>query len=445
VETFCAEVQNYQAKIGLTDREVHLAQPDPGKQLDTLLELTRIFNSGLDLKAILQRIMECAKAVMGAEASSLLLWDRETRSLVWKSATGQVRDKVLKTFRHPMGTGIAGYVYEHGEPLAISDAYNDARFDPEMDRRTGFKTHSILCVPLKVRDHVLGVAEVINKIGENGIEPFTQEDLHFFVRICDSAAIAVENALLHDQLVREERRKRDLELAKEIQQSFLPRPPKDLDRLRVSLRNQAAQKVGGDFYEFASIGGDRYFFCIGDVSGKGVPAALYMARLLSDLRYLALSEVEPAKVLERVNQRFLEKSVSHMFVTLLAGTVETGSGRLILTNAGHNQPLILSEEDPAQALEVPTQLPLGLSPNVDFQSLETILLPGQSLFLYTDGLTEARNPEGEMLDIEGLRQYLDSQSTRGDRLLENIFAMVEAYEGDQPPMDDQTVFLLERF
>jgi len=417
---------------------------DSERQLATLVELAHLFNSSLDLKVVLNRVMECTKSVMGAEASSLLLLERESGQLQWATATGEVGELVMQTVSHPRGSGIAGWVFDHGEAVRIDDAYEDPRFNPSMDRKTGFRTRSVLCAPLVVRNEVIGVAQTINRKGKDRPGVFTPEDLEFFCRICMSAATAVQNALMHREILRQERQRRDLELAKRIQQSFLPEPPQDLSGFRVSMRNQSALKVGGDFYEFFRVAPEVHFFCIGDVSGKGVPAALLMARLISDLRYVAPEFKDPAHVLSHLNNRLCDQTVTSMFVTLLAGTLDTSNRLLTLACAGHPYPIHIRPGKEAVVFEVSAQPPLGLVKDLPFDHSCLCLEPGESLFLYTDGLIEATNPKRKMLEIEGLASWLSGRHERGVELLDHTFEMVLEHMRGDTTQDDLTALLIDR-
>lgn len=419
-------------------------QNDSEMRLSTLVEMTRLFNSSLDLNTVLNRVMESVKTVMNAEASSLLLVDKETGDLIWTSATGQVGEQVLETKRLAKGIGIAGWAVDHQESLLIEDAYNDSRFNPAMDKKTGFRTCSVICVPFIVRGEVIGVAQAINKKGAEGPSVFTQDDLLFFQHLCDGGAIAIQNAMLHQELLKQDRQKRDLEVAKSIQQSFLPEAPKDLEGYSVAMLNRSAYQVGGDFYEFFPIGGGDYFFCVGDVCGKGVSAALYMARLISDIRYIAPGLRELDAILPVLNSQLCERQYSNMFVTLLAGVLNTEMNVITLTSAGHPLPILLTGAGEARTVKTPSHPPLGLLKRIDFDLCAIRPDPGDGLLLFTDGLPEATSNEGQMLGDEGLIGLLQNRKERGAELIEALFKEIRSYCGGDSSQDDLTSLLIER-
>lgn len=420
------------------------AHNDSELRLSTLVEMTRLFNSSLDLNTVLNRVMESVKTVMRAEASSLLLVDKESGDLIWTSATGQVGEQVLETKRLGKGIGIAGWAVDHQESLLIEDAYNDPRFNPEMDKKTGFRTRSVICVPFIVRGEVIGVSQAINKRGEEGPGVFTRDDLVFFQHLCDGAAIAIQNALLHQEILKQDRQKRDLEVAKSIQQSFLPEPPGNLNGYSVSMLNRSAYQVGGDFYEFFPIGASEYFFCVGDVCGKGVSAALYMARLISDIRYIAPGLRELGAILPVLNSQLCERQYGNLFVTLLAGVLNTEMNVITLTSAGHPLPILLPSKGDPRTVKTPSHPPLGLLKRIDFDLCAIRPEEGDGLLLFTDGLPEAADRQGRMLGEEGVLELLSKREERGNELLEALFKEVLIFSGGDSSQDDLTAVLVER-
>jgi sigma-B regulation protein RsbU (phosphoserine phosphatase) len=412
------------------------------RRLATLIEMVQIFNSSLDLRVVVERVMECAMKAFAAEASSLLLLDHETGDLVWVSAAGEVGEKVLDTGRLPRGAGIAGWVLDNRQPALVRDAYADSRFDPTIDQKTGFRTRSMMCVPLIVRGELVGVAQVINREGQTC---FSDADLEFFRPFCDNAAIAIQNALLHQELIRQERQKQDFELARSIQQSLLSDPPSNLRTYQISVQNRPALHVGGDFYEFFRIGPDDYFFCIGDVAGKGVPAALYMAGLVGDIRYLAIDLKDPAAVLMNLNTQLLDRGSRTIFVTLLAGRLRDGKSELVLCNAGHPPPVRLRRTGGPEMIQVPGQPPLGIVQQSEFRTLRTHLMPGERLLLYTDGMTEVMNRAGQPLGDEGLLAWLAGWDKDGEALITRLFEQVLVQGGVHAKQDDLTAMVIDRF
>ena len=239
------------------------------ERLENLKECFRVsglINSSLELDQVLENIMTTSRSILKADACSMMLVDEKRDELVFEVAQGPVADKLKGGLRISRGQGIAGHVYETGEPLLIENAYEDPRFNREFDRITGYRTQTILCVPLKIKERVIGVSQVINKLdGSN----FNEEDEETLSLLCSNAAIAVENARLHHEILRKQQIEQDLAFATNIQLSFLPQQMPDLQGFRFAAQYQAAQEIGGDFYDFIPLDDNRIGVLIGDVSGKG--------------------------------------------------------------------------------------------------------------------------------------------------------------------------------
>ena len=198
-----------------------------------------------------------------------------------------------------MGRGIAGYVARHLQPLVIPDARSDKRFLGEADKQTGFTTKSLIAVPLVGRGGLIGVAEIINPRHKVS---FSDYDLEIFQTLCGQVAIAIENSIFHKESLEHERHMHELDLASTIQRSFLPESPVfHQGRMVVSAVNIPAKRVGGNLYDFVALGEGLAGVFIGDISGKGISAALYMAKIVSDFRYLAHRGNSPELVLDHLN------------------------------------------------------------------------------------------------------------------------------------------------
>ncbi len=310
------------------------------ERLENLKECFRVsglINSSLQLDEVLENIMTTSRSILKADACSLMLVDEKSDELVFEVAQGPVADKLKGGMRIRRGQGIAGNVHDRGEPLLIENAYADARFNREFDRMTGYRTQTILCVPLKIKERVIGVSQVINKLdGSN----FNEEDKETLGLLCAHAAIAVENARLHHEILRSQQIEQDLVFATSIQLSFLPQEMPKLQGLRFSAHYQPAREIGGDFYDFIPLDDDRIGILIGDVSGKGVAAALFMARFTTDFRVLAIREQDPERLMRRANEIVCAQSCRGMFVTLLYMVLKKNCGDAVYVNAGHLPPII---------------------------------------------------------------------------------------------------------
>jgi sigma-B regulation protein RsbU (phosphoserine phosphatase) len=237
-----------------------------------------------------------------------------------------------------------------------------------------------------------------------------------------------------------------LRVASEIQMRMLPNGIVDLPEsspfaLRAHIR--PAKHVGGDLYDFFWTT-DRLYFCIGDVTGKGVGAALIMAVTKTLFRAHASMQDDPAKVLSAANARLFEETDPSMFVTAFCGFLDLPTGRLLFSNAGHDRPLLLSEGEPSRPLESKAGLPLGVFPKFTYVVEECVMKPADSLFLYTDGITDATNRREERYTLDRLRELIDVSGTTAPwRLVPAVLANVELFAEGMPQVDDLTMLCVQ--
>lgn len=405
-------------------------------RLSTLIEVNGIISSSLNLDQILENVMTISKQVMNADASSLMLIDEKTGELVYQVALGEVGEKLKQEFRLKMGQGIAGTVAEEGKALLIEDVYAHPKFFRGHDEATGYRTKSMIAVPLKVGERITGVAQVINRLDG---KPFDSDDLELFTALCSMAAIAIENAKMHRSLMEKQRLVKDMEFARTVQESFLPQQAPEVQSYQFSAHYTPAQEVGGDFYDFIRLDRGRTGIVIGDVSGKGVPAALYMAKLGSDLRTLAFTEGDPAAALTKLNVLLAERSRRGMFATLLYIELEGGTGRLIMANAGHLPPLIKKADGSVTKLPTAGSAPLGILPTLSFTRQVASLEPGDTVVLYTDGVIEAMNAREELYGYERLESLIAVSPADPDAMKTAIVEDVNRFTGLSPQHDDMTL------
>jgi phosphoserine phosphatase RsbU/P len=410
------------------------------QKLKQCLDVCRLINSTLELGEVLERIMTTSKEIMQADACSLLLVDEATDELVFQVAHGSVGDQLKQGFRLPRGKGIAGHVYETGEPLLIGDAYQDPRFHRDFDQKTGYRTRSILCVPLKIKDRIIGVSQVINRLDGTAFSP---EDCEILTMLNMHAAVAIENARMHKALLRKQQMESDLAFATTVQQSFLPKALPDLPEFKFRAYYQSALEVGGDFYDFILLPGKRLGILIGDVSGKGVASALYMAQLTSELRLRAIQFQDPALLVEKINELLCERSQRGMFVTLLYLVLDVPERTLTYVNAGHLPPLLWNYDlGRFEVIRHGGGPPLGIVSGRRYDSVQLRLASGDCLVLATDGIIEARNPGGEQFGWERLSQAVQAGQTHADLVFNRVLAGLKDFMRGAPQADDITMVVL---
>jgi sigma-B regulation protein RsbU (phosphoserine phosphatase) len=412
-------------------------------RLESLFEVSAIISSELDLKKLLKLVMEKAQTVMEAEASSIILLNETTGKLEWEVALGEVGEQVQQKAVLEPGQGIGGWVVSTGKPLNVSDVSNDPRFYAHTDEITGFKTRSILAVPLKVKDEVIGVAEVLNPIGRSTFDP---DDLDLFTTFSRQVALAIENAKMYRFQLERQKLEQQLEVANSIQQSFMPQhfPTSAEKQFAVWAKNIPARTIGGDFFDFIEFPTDQQLgVIIGDVSGKGIPAALYMARLVSDFRFFSQANNSPAACFTTINNSLVRRSRRGFFVTAIYLLLDVTTGMLSITNGGHLPPLWYQQQDEKVSwLENNVEIPLGISSNIDFSSFQLQLNHGDSIVLYTDGIIEAKNRAGKQFTRERLINCFQKQWEHPRPMIQNILDEIKMFSSGAPQHDDITILAL---
>lgn len=406
---------------------------DLSQALDILATVSQDFAllAALDdtLRHALQRVMD----YMNAEAASIFLLDSSGRELGCPVCLGPVD---VSHVRIQKGQGIVGRAVSTGRVQLVRDVRLDPDFDSSPDHQTGFITRSILCAPLQIKDNILGALEVINKKGGDGL--FDPDDRSLLRALAAMTALAIHNGRMAAALVEQERMQRELELAREIQGRLLPAA--EGGDFPVHGFNLPVSEVSGDFFEHFALADGRVWFGVGDVSGKGMNAALLMAKTISLFRCLGKSESSPGRLLGVLNRELLETSYRGMFVTMAAGLYDPDSDRVVLANAGHQPPLLRDSGGACRELEAEDP-PLGILEGAEFGET-AFALEGAGLYLFTDGLTEARLPAGP-LGVEGVRQAIEALAglPPGDRVAA-LGASLDAAGARRH--DDVTVMLLER-
>lgn len=348
---------------------------------------------GQTLNQAIRRILD----YLDAEAGSIFLLDPHTHQLSCQACAGPLDITGLKL---EVDHGILGRTITSKCLQSVRDVAQDPSFTGLVDAQTGFTTRSILCAPLQIRGEVLGAIEVINKKTANGL--FSHADEQLLVALASLAALAIHNARMAAALVEQERMKKELELAGEIQRSLLPHARDD--DFPIHGLNVPALEVSGDFYHFFELPDGRICFCLGDVSGKGMNASLLMAKTISLFHCLAKTMHQPGALLSAINSEVAETATRGMFVTLVAGIYAPQSQHIIFANAGHQPPLYHDARGGFQEFEAQAP-PIGIFGAVEFPE-QQVSLQGGSFYLFTDGLTEGKQQDGTVLGDEGVRHLI---------------------------------------
>ncbi len=406
------------------------------ERLRTIVEASKLINSSIEADSLFNSILSVARAELGVERGTLYFVDEATQEIWSKVAEGlDVRE-----IRLPMGRGLAGTVAATGEPEILHDAYADPRFDRSTDQATGFRTRSMLCVPIRNRERrVVGVLQLLNK----EIGSFGELDLEFLDAISDHMAIAMENATLHMAIVEKKRMEQELQLGREIQSRLLPKPPGDLRGLSLDARSIPCFEVGGDYFDFLELPGGDLGIAIGDVSGKGVSAALIMSSIQAALRVAAPIEPDLSSLVARLNALLFRMAGGRKYVTFFFGRYSPSTGQLRYVNAGHNPPFLITDGEVVPIDS--TGRPIGILADAGWEERRVTLARGATLFLYTDGLNEAINPAEEEFGNDRLRESAARAARAGiHTIAAKVLEDVYAFEEGAHATDDKTIVVLRR-
>lgn len=408
------------------------------ERLSNCIEIANLINSELAIGKLLSNVMTATRKTFLAEAVSLLLVDEKTGDLTFQIALGEVGDEIRELYRLKKGQGIAGLVAETGTPLNLEDAYDHPNFSPEADKKTHYRTRAMLCVPLKTRGDIIGVIQVMNK----QTKPFTfsHEELEMLVTIAGSAAVAIDTARMHSLILQRETLERDLKLAREVQESFLPMDLPDIKNFKFAAVNQPALGIGGDFYNFFRLPSDKLGIVLGDVSGKGISASLFMARLTSDLQYYTLLSPEPGELLTRMNKVLCGRAKRGMFVTLIYLLLDPCRNRIQIANGGHLPPVYCDAKG-ARLLgdDGKKGPPLGILLDVDYHQETFDLAKQSSITLFTDGVTEAKNASSALFGLKRLLKVIGAQPNDPELICRAVTNSVDRFTAAEGRSDDLTL------
>lgn len=323
-------------------------------------------------------------------------------------------------------------VLERRSAVLSCDLRRDSRFDAQSIFATG--AQALLCAPLVFQNEALGIFYV-DSYSLGGFRP---HDLELFNAITAQATNGVVMARLHQQMLKRQQIEQDLKIAERIQKSFLPKALPQIPGFAFSVRYQPARGVSGDYYDFVQLRSGHWAIVLADVSGKGVGAALHMARLTRDLRHYALEEADPAQILSHLNHAVLDAGQAKLFVTMVIAVIDPRSSVLIMANAGHFAPRIRHSGEGRLTRLESSAVPLGMFPDTEYTSETYLLQPGDTMFLFTDGLVEAPNPQGELLGEDALDEAILRGPSTPRAVLTAALSCVDRHLAGGTPNDDIT-------
>src|SRR5436305_3749544 len=415
--------------VGIENARLYTRISRQAKSLLLLNEIARELTSILNLDELLKRVGELLSQLIDFQMFSILLIDAAGEKLQHRFSL-RFQENILLKNDIPIGKGIVGAAAEERRAILVSDVRKDTRYI-----ETNPETRSELAVPLIYKDKVIGVLD-LEQTKKNF---FSEDHQRTITTLAAQIAIAIENARLYEQIARQEGRlERDLSMARELQMRLLPQTLPQLAHLEIAAKFRPARTIGGDLYDFLSYSQSRLALVIGDVSGKGAPAAIYAALVSGILRSHAAMEPAPAEMLAAVNYSLGERRIAAQFVSLIYCVWDDQNRTLQIANSGLPRP-VYCRRGKVQLIEA-TGLPLGLFEDADYDEFTFQAEPEDVFVFFSDGILDATNRAGELFGRTRLEKVISQCSSQSaESIVKSIFKAARDHASGVETFDDQTV------
>lgn len=406
------------------------------EELSVLNELAAAIGALNNSEEVIRKIISRSLRAVGAEQGVITLVEEEPNQPMKTLIRTQVSSSEQDQFH--FNQALLGWMILNKKPLMVNDPSDDDRF-----RAVPWDSsvHSVLCVPMLTRSALKGVLSVYNKKGSGG---FSQDDQRLLAIIAAQSAQVVENARLYEEERSLMKMQEEFKLASQIQTDLLPKQSPGYHGYDIAGATFPARTVGGDYFDFIPIDDNRLAICLGDVSGKGLPASLLMANLQASLRSQTYNGNSVRECIARCNHHLFQSTSPEKFATLFYGVLDTQTGKLTYCNAGHEPPFLLSENGQAVRLKEGGTM-IGIMDSFPFQEAEITFKPGDMLIVYSDGVSEAMNSDKEQFGEARLSESLAQNRGAGaGQLIEQLVKAVRAHAGGAPQYDDITALVVKR-
>lgn len=412
----------------------------PEAQLEALVEISNSLANSISVQEILPKILDSLFNIfVQADRGFVIMRPKPDAELVPVAVKAR-RDEDRQSMR--VSRTIVKQAIEQKSAILSADAATDARFN-QAQSIAEFQIRSLICAPmLSSEGEPLGVIQIDTN---NQRSRFTDHDLQVLAGVASQASIALDNARMYEQAIQQRALQRDLELAHRMQQALLPSTSPEVPSYHFFEFYEAANQVGGDYYDYVMLPDDRFAAVVGDVAGKGVSAAILMAKLSSDVRFYLAREPDAAKALGEINAAFSRHGWDDRFVTMVVAIVDPNKHELTLVNAGHMPPLLRNQS--GEVLEIGGEeagLPLGVLDDFEYEAYRRPYEPGDFLTIFTDGFSEAMNSDRDLFGMEKLIEVVGDGSVGPHDLGPHVLKNVRDFAGDYPQSDDMCLVCFGR-
>lgn len=403
-----AETESINVQASLASGSVRaVLDSQPSEKLRALLDISTQLSKTLKVDSLLPQIADTLFQVFRQADRCFIITREEPDQLV---------PRVTKTRTNTSDSAARFSRTIVRRCLDTLEAYlsEDASADQNLGAAASiaeFRIRSVLCAPIVNADNkALGVIQLDT---QQRNKRFTQDDLKLLCAVASQAAVAMDNARLHENLIARSKLDRDLEIARQVQFSFLPQQTPQVPDYQIFHFYSPAQMVGGDYYDFLHMPDGRLALFVGDVAGKGVPAALLMAKLSAEARYCTITDSDPATIVSKLNDALISAGLLDRFITLAAAFLDPRTHQVSLVNAGQMTPMIYRASDGFVGDAMPSSMsgtPLGVIEGYPYDAVEVQLRPGDTIFMFSDGVSDAMNVKEEMFGIQGIHNVLRSDN-----------------------------------
>ena len=420
--------------VGIENARLYTRVSRQARQLTLLTEISRELTSILNVDELLKRIADLVTRIIDYQMFSILLLD-PTGTVLQHRFSLRFKESVQLKHEVPLGVGLVGYSALHGQPVLVPDVSKDPRYikaNPE--------TRSELCIPLIYKDKVIGVLDIEHT--RRGY--FNEDHVRIMTTMAAQVAIAIENATLYERIARQEQRlEQDFALARELQFRLLPPKLPVFRHAEVAARFAPARQIGGDLYDFLKYSGQGVTgIAVGDVSGKGAPAAIYAALVSGIARSHANEEPSAAGMLEAINLSLTERPIEGQYVSMIYAIWDDNQQLLQIANSGLPRPIHI-RDGKVEEIQA-TGLPIGLFSTASYDELSLRGRRGDIFLFFSDGILDATSSKGDMFGRHRLEEIARAKAHRSaEELVDAIFTAVSDHAEGVEAFDDQTIVALK--
>ncbi|MFV0445640.1 MAG: SpoIIE family protein phosphatase [Planctomycetaceae bacterium] len=416
-----------------------LLDVQPAAKLKAILEISRSLAGTLDVEKLLPRILDSLFSIFPHADRGAILLKGDDGKMVPRAVKHRVEDEDASV---RLSRTILSQVLEQKKAILSADAASDERFSAS-ESISALTIRSMMIAPLlNLQGDVVGV---INIDTQNPLSQFKKDDLEILIAVAGQAALSYESARLLNSYVEKQKQDSEMQIARNVQRALLPDDMPTVDGYQFFCTYEAAQAVGGDYYDVIPLKDGKVALAFGDVAGKGVPGALVMSRISSVVRSTVELVDDVLEAVERINNQMCAKSVEGRFVTFVLTVLDTVNHKMKCVNAGHMSPMIrLVDGGIFEFSDDSVGVPIGVMEGFPFEVTERDLAPGEQVVLYTDGVSEAMNHASELYTMERLRKQVHDVASDADTLGKAIREDVRKHAGGRPQNDDITLMVFGR-